>query len=481
MESPQLPPSMKRPAIVYGDKTPTILETTLGHLLDELSDIHRDKAAVEFPWQSIRRTYSELAKTSKLVAISLLSAGLCHGDRIGILTGNRYEFLDVFLAAARIGCPAVILQSNMSPGEMKAAVLKSGTTGNPKAAVLTHRNVVNNSHFFSRACDFEQSDIICSPLPLCHSFGLVSAFLCSFMRGCLILFPTEKFSADAVVDVLQNRDVTVIYGVPTMFFAVLEKLQGRGHKPRSMVKAIAGGAPVPYALITQICQDMGVQYFLNGYGMTETSPATFISPLGLCSESSLRTIGKVLPHTNARIVDRWGRTVQQGEKGELCISGLPLQKGYWEDEEKTSEIMTRDADGVIWLHTGDEAIIGEDDHCTITGRIKDIIIRGGLNISPVEIEERLILHPFIQEASVVGLPDKTRGEIVGCFLKQYVDMQRPSDEAVRAWVRELLGWHKAPEAIFWIGDAGIGEDFPKTASGKHQKEKLKDIGTYLLA
>lgn len=196
------------------------------------------------------------------------------------------------------------------------------------------------------------------------------------MRGCLILFPTEKFSADAVVDVLQNRDVTVIYGVPTMFFAVLEKLQGRGHKPRSMVKAIAGGAPVPYALITQICQDMGVQYFLNGYGMTETSPATFISPLGLCSESSLRTIGKVLPHTNARIVDRWGRTVQQGEKGELCISGLPLQKGYWEDEEKTSEIMTRDADGVIWLHTGDEAIIGEDDHCTITGRIKDIIIRG---------------------------------------------------------------------------------------------------------
>lgn len=126
MESPQLPPSMKRPAIVYGDKTPTILETTLGHLLDELSDIHRDKAAVEFPWQSIRRTYSELAKTSKLVAISLLSAGLCHGDRIGILTGNRYEFLDVFLAAARIGCPAVILQSNMSPGEMKAAVLKSG-------------------------------------------------------------------------------------------------------------------------------------------------------------------------------------------------------------------------------------------------------------------------------------------------------------------------------------------------------------------
>lgn len=239
-----------------------------------------------------------------------------------------------------------------------------------------YRNVVNNSHFFSRACDFEQSDIICSPLPLCHSFGLVSAFLCSFMRGCLILFPTEKFSADAVVDVLQNRDVTVIYGVPTMFFAVLEKLQGRGHKPRSMVKAIAGGAPVPYALITQICQDMGVQYFLNGYGMTETSPATFISPLGLCSESSLRTIGKVLPHTNARIVDRWGRTVQQGEKGELCISGLPLQKGYWEDEEKTSEIMTRDADGVIWLHTGDEAIIGEDDHCTITGRIKDIIIRG---------------------------------------------------------------------------------------------------------
>lgn len=239
-----------------------------------------------------------------------------------------------------------------------------------------YRNVVNNSHFFSRACGFAQSDIICSPLPLCHSFGLISAFLSSFLSGCLIVFPSEKFSADAVVDSFQHHDITVIYGVPTMFFAVLEKLRSRSHKPRSLVKAIAGGAPVPYALITQVLQEMGPQYFLNGYGMTETSPATFVSPLGHHSESSLKTIGKVMPHTNAKIVDRHGRTVQQGEKGELCLSGLPLQKGYWEDEEKTSEIMKRDADGVIWLHTGDEAIIGADERCTISGRIKDIIIRG---------------------------------------------------------------------------------------------------------
>ena len=239
-----------------------------------------------------------------------------------------------------------------------------------------YRNVVNNSHFFSRACDLQPSDIICSPLPLCHSFGLVCACLGSFIRGCLILFPSEKFSADTLVDLFQDRDITVIYGVPTMFFAVLEKIQRRSHKPRSLVKAIVGGAPVPYALITQIFQEMGPQYVLNGYGMTETSPATFITPLGHYSESCLKTIGKVMPHTNAKIVDRDGRTVQQGEKGELCISGLPLQKGYWEDEEKTSEIMKRDADGVSWLHTGDEAIIGEDEHCTITGRIKDIIIRG---------------------------------------------------------------------------------------------------------
>lgn len=333
-----------------------------------------------------------------------------------------------------------------------------------------------------------------------HCFGLVMGFLSSFFHGSSIVFPSDYFHAGKVVEAIMNEDATVLLGVPTMYIAELEVMMKTGQKPRQLRTGLASGSPVSQSLMNQIRSTMGAQKMLIAYGMTETSPVSFITSLEDTDEKGTTTVGRVFPHTAAKVIDTQGKIVRRGQRGELCTSGFVLQKGYWRNEEKTSEVMRRDENGVLWMHTGDEAMIDGDGYALITGRIKDLIIRGtfkffhipnsialiltfktgGENIFPREIEERLMCHASIFEASVVGIRNERYGEVVGCFLKLSPQSPKPTDQEIKQFITEQLGRHKAPHHIFWIGDAGVGEDFPKTGSGKHQKHMMRDIGNRLV-
>lgn len=341
-------------------------------------------------------------------------------------------------------------------------------------------------------------DVVCCPPPLFHCFGLVLGFLASYTHGSAIVFPSDFFDVKRVVNAIMDEDATVLLGVPTMYVSELEVMAKTGQRPRRLRTGLASGSVVAQGLMNELREKMGVEKMLIAYGMTETSPVTFITALTDPDEKGTATVGRVVPHTAAKVVDKTGKTVLCGQRGELCTSGFALQRGYWKNEEKTREVMRRDGDGVLWMYTGDEAVLDEEGYAHITGRIKDIIIRGelflvgmevedmlmvcagGENIFPREIEERLMLHPSINEASVVGIKDDRYGEVVGCFLKAADGSPRLALQDVKQWVGEKLGRHKSPQYVFWIGDKDIGGDFPKTGSGKHQKHIMRDIGNRLV-
>ncbi|KAJ5892131.1 acetyl-CoA synthetase-like protein [Penicillium subrubescens] len=560
-------------AIVHGPKEPALWTKTLGNFIDEQAASFGERPCVIFPWQSVRLSYGQLADRSKVLAKAMLEMGLRHGDCVGIMAGNCYQYIEVFLGGARIGCPAVVLNNTYTPSELQNAtsrsacklvfiastigsrdlsghikalvgsssqksmlpelrrvvylgngaleqggvemqsystftsnghsvfmndrVLKraengvtpedvlnlqftSGTTGSPKAAMLTSNNLLNDARFVGDAMALTPEDVICCPPPLFHCFGLVLGFLASFTHGSSIVFPSDFFDVKRVVDAIVDEDATVLLGVPTMYVSELEVMAKTGQRPRRLRTGLASGSAVSQGLMNELRAKMGVEKMLIAYGMTETSPVTFITSLEDSDEKGTTTVGRVIPHTAAKVIGKDGRVLRRGERGELCTSGFALQKGYLGNEAKTREVMRRDEDGVLWMHTGDEALLDKDGYAQITGRIKDIIIRGGENIFPREIEERIMLHPAISEASVVGIKDERYGEVVGCFLKGVERASRVSDLEVKQWVGQQMGRHKTPQYIFWIGDAGVGDDFPKTGSGKHQKHILRDIGNKLI-
>jgi acyl-CoA synthetase (AMP-forming)/AMP-acid ligase II len=365
---------------------------------------------------------------------------------------------------------------------------------------LTHEssNLLNNARFVGDAMHLSPSDIICCPPPLFHCFGLVLGFLASFTHGSSIVFPSDFFDVHKVVHAIISENATVLLGVPTMYVSELEVLSKIGQRPRHLRTGLASGSSVSHGLMNELREKMGVQKMLIAYGMTETSPVTFITSLEDEDEKGTKTVGRVVPHTSAKVVGKNGEILGRGERGELCTSGFALQKGYWRNEEKTKEVMRADGDGVLWMHTGDEAIIDEDGYAHITGRIKDLIIRGessiyfecglelltmlkgGENIFPREIEERIMSHPSITEASVIGVKDERYGEVVGCFVKAAEGLPRITDDAMKQWVGEKLGRHKTPQHTFWIGDRDVGSDFPKTGSGKHQKHIMRDLANRLV-
>lgn len=347
-----------------------------------------------------------------------------------------------------------------------------------------------------------EKDVVCCPPPLFHCFGLVMGFLASFCHGSSIVFPSDKFNAQKTLEAIVKKKATVLLGVPTMFYAELEALAKLKCNINTVRTGLIAGSPVPRPLMHRIQNELHTQGMLIAYGMTETSPVTFITSLDDDKDKMCNTIGRVLPHTSAKVINLCGNTVPRGVRGELCTSGFALQKGYWKDEAKTKESMKKDENGIIWMHTGDEAFIDEEGYGHITGRIKDLIIRGmdyvlhftlvievmltvtnnvgGENISPVEIESRLLTHPEITECCVVGLADSKYGEVVGCFLRVAEDSARLSDEEVRRWVMEALGHIKAPQYIFWLGESSVPSELPKTASGKYQKHLIRDKGNSLV-
>lgn len=232
-------------------------------------------------------------------------------------------------------------------------------------------------------------DVVCCPPPLFHCFGLVMGFLGAFTHGSSIVFPSDQFDANLVLDAIVAEKCTALLGVPTMFVAELEANRFKRYKISSVRTGLAAGAPVPLAVMNKLEAEMGIKGMLIAYGMTETSPVTFMTSLSDSQERRLKTVGTAMPHTGAKIIDKHGRIVPRGVRGEICTSGYALQKGYWKNEEKTNEVMKRDEHGVLWMHTGDEGTIDEAGYCAVTGRIKDIIIRGKLLASISKDESNL--------------------------------------------------------------------------------------------
>ncbi|KAL1306332.1 hypothetical protein AAFC00_005050 [Neodothiora populina] len=395
--------------------------------------------------------------------------------------GNMTTYEEVISTAQQLSAkPVEDIQRDLNPYDVCNLQFTSGSTGNPKAAMLTHHGLLNNSRFIGDRMALGPEDVLCCPPPLFHCFGLVLGFLAIMTHGGKIVYPSDIFDASAVLQAISDEKCTALHGVPAMFDTIFSTPLPANFDCSRLRTGIIAGAPVPRYLMELLVNEFGMTEFTSSYGLTEASPTCFNAFTYDTIDRRLTTVGTLLPHAHGKIVDRNGRIVPVGTKGELCIAGYQLQKGYFKNPEKTAECMIRDDQGVLWLHTGDEAVFDEQGYCSITGRFKDIIIRGGENIYPLEIEERLVKHDSIERAVVVGLSHSKYGEVVAAFLQRPSDRARPSDDSVRAWTRETLGRHKAPSHIFWLGEDGVPEDIPITGSGKIKKFEFRKLGESLL-
>jgi mevalonyl-CoA ligase len=326
-------------------------------------------------------------------------------------------------------------------------------------------------------------DVLCCPPPLFHCFGLVLGLLAIITHGAKIVYPTETFDAAACLRAISDEQCTAIHGVPAMFESLFSLPRPENFESSRLRTGIVAGSPVPRHLMEIMVHELGMTEFTSSYGLTEASPTCFNAFVTDSIAKRLNTVGTVMPHAHAKIVDRHGNTVPLGVRGELCMAGYQLQAGYWNNKAKTDEVMIRDEDGVLWLHTGDEAYFHPDGSCTITGRFKDIIIRGGENIYPLEIEERLCEHDAVEGAIVVGVKHARLGEVVAAFLSLAPAAgaaEVPPNAELQGWVRERLGRHKAPEHIFWLGKDGMPAEIPLTGSGKVKKFEMAKLATQLL-
>ncbi|KAI9726983.1 MAG: hypothetical protein M1828_000331 [Chrysothrix sp. TS-e1954] len=362
-------------------------------------------------------------------------------------------------------------ERSLLPDEVVNIQFTSGTTSMPKAACLTHRSILNNGNSIGDRMLLTERDVVCCPPPLFHCFGCILGYMATATHGSAIVFPAEAFDPLATLRAVQEYQCTALYGVPTMFLAELELLSN-GTVPyegfQHLRTGIAAGTQIPRELMRRLHEVLNLTELTICYGMTETSPVSAMTTTDDPLEKRLNTVGELLPHVRAKVVDKENgeKVLNVGERGELAVNGYLVMKEYWGDSAKTAEVLRRDEGGDLWMHTGDEALIDADGYVTITGRLKDIIIRGGENIQPLEIENCLLTHPALQEISAYGVPDQRYGEVVAVSIVRRQG-QIVQEDDVRAWVKGKLSGHLVPKHIFWT------ENFPKTASGKIQRFKLQ--------
>ncbi len=339
----------------------------------------------------------------------------------------------------------------------------SGTTGLPKGATLTHFNVLNNGYFTGQAMKLTEEDRLCIPVPLYHCFGMVLGVLACVTHGATMVFPCEAFEAGAVLESVSEERCTALHGVPTMFIAELEHPDFKQFDLGDLRTGIMAGAPCPIEVMRKVISEMNMTEVTICYGMTETSPVSFQSATDDPLEKRVSTVGRVHPHVEVKIIDEFGETVPRGTSGELCTRGYSVMLGYWGEEEKTKEGIDKDG----WMHTGDLAVIDEEGYCDIVGRVKDMIIRGGENIYPREIEEYLFRHPKIQQAAVFGIPDKRFGEAVVAWVS-LIEGETADEEELRQYCNEQIAYYKVPKHIV------IVDEFPLTVTGKIQKFVMRE-------
>ena len=339
----------------------------------------------------------------------------------------------------------------------------SGTTGLPKGATLTHHNILNNGFFLAQAMRYTEVDKVCIPVPMYHCFGMVIGSLACLTSGAAIVLPGEGFDPLATLETVAAERCTALYGVPTMFIAELDHPRFREFDLSSLRTGMMAGAPCPIEIMRRCIADMHLADITIGYGMTETSPVSTQTLIGDSLEHQTGTVGKVHPHVEIKIVDAGGHAVPRGTSGEFCTRGYSVMLGYWDDEERTAQAI----DKAGWMHTGDLAVMEEDGYCNIVGRIKDMVIRGGENIYPREIEEFLYRHPAIQEVQVFGVPDTRYGEALCAWVK-IRDGAAMTEEDVRAFCKDQIAHYKVPGHVRFVSE------FPMTVTGKMQKFLMRE-------
>jgi fatty-acyl-CoA synthase len=334
----------------------------------------------------------------------------------------------------------------------------SGTTGFPKGATLSHHNILNNGLFIAGAMKLTEHDRVCIPVPLYHCFGMVIGNLGCLTHGAAMVYPSEGFDPLATLETIAAERCTAVYGVPTMFIAEMDHPDFANFDLSSLRTGMMAGSPCPIEVMKRAFGLMHLSEVVIGYGMTETSPASFASATDDPIERRVSTVGRILPHVEAKIIDAEGRIVPRGAAGELLTRGYLVMLGYWDDEEKTREAV----DPAGWMHTGDLATIDDEGYCNIVGRIKDMVIRGGENVYPREIEEFLYRHPKIQDVQVIGVPDPRYGEEL-CAWVRLRDGESATVEEIRGFCQGQIAHYKVPCYVKFV------DGFPMTVTGKIQK------------
>lgn len=351
----------------------------------------------------------------------------------------------------------------LEPNDAINIQFTSGTTGSPKGATLTHRNILNNGFFTGEAMKFSEEDILCIPVPLYHCFGMVMGSLNCVTHGACMVFPNEGFDPETTLQAVSEEKCTALFGVPTMFIAELDHPDFLKYDMSSLRTGIMAGASCPIGVMKKVVNDMHMSEVTIAYGMTETSPVSFQSGTDDPIEKRVSTVGRVHPHVEVKIVDENGETVARGEKGEFCTRGYSVMQGYWDDAERTAEAI--DDEG--WMHTGDLAVLDEDGYCNIVGRVKDMVIRGGENVYPREIEEFLYTNEKIQDVSVFGVPDEKYGEEICAWVKLKPGAQ-VTEEEIREFCKGRIAHYKVPRYVCFV------DDFPMTVTGKIQKFLMRE-------
>ncbi|GAO77636.1 MULTISPECIES: AMP-binding protein [unclassified Sphingopyxis] len=351
----------------------------------------------------------------------------------------------------------------LDPNDAINIQFTSGTTGLPKGATLSHRNILNNGYFVGRTQGLGEGDRICIPVPLYHCFGMVMGNLASITHGAAMIYPSEGFDPEAVLRAVEAERCTALYGVPTMFIAVLAHPRFDDFDVSSLRTGCMAGAICPEPLMRQVVERLNMRDVTIAYGMTETSPVSFQTAPDDPFERRVGSIGRVQPHLECKIVDGGGNIVPSGEAGELCTRGYSVMIGYWDEAERTADSI--DADG--WMHSGDLATIDAEGYGNIVGRLKDMVIRGGENIYPREIEDYLYRHPFVEDVAVVGIPDERMGEELCAWVRLKPDANVDA-EAIREFCRGQIAHYKVPRYVRIVGE------FPTTVTGKVQKYLIRE-------
>ena len=379
------------------------------------------------------------------------SAGMHNFDQVCELASDSDR-------AARVG-----LQTQLKPDDAINIQFTSGTTGNPKGATLSHCNILNNGYLTGEAMRLTPADKLCIPVPLYHCFGMVLAVLACVSHGATMVFPGEAFDPQQTLQTVQDERCTALHGVPTMFITELDHPNFSSFDLSSLRTGIMAGAPCPIEVMKRVISEMHMRDILIAYGQTELSPINNITLPDDSLERRTETVGRAMPWVEIKVIDEAGHVVPVGEKGEICTRGYSVMQGYWNDPEKTAE--TIDAAG--WLHSGDIATMDACGYVRIVGRIKDMIIRGGENVYPREVEEFLYQHPAISEVQVFGIPDKKMGEEV-CAWVQLNEGATLSADDIKAFCKDQITHFKIPRHIRFVSE------YPMTVTGKIQKFVMRD-------